>query len=227
MAALPPGIPAQAPPWLLLCFWPEVCWQRPVCMRHREEADESWESVVAIQSCQRKEGPLAGVQPVKVAKAFLPQTPLLSVVRGQKLSLGSGLLDPGHNQLIHQLKQAQIQTALLALAGAKQQVADHGHKGAHLQGFGGIIYHLKEAFKGCNMQEQFAVGDFRIDLYFVDQKIAVECDENGHRGRDLGAEIARQQFITKQLDCKWVRFNPDAKDFSIFAVINNIMRLLL
>ncbi|DBA82355.1 TPA: hypothetical protein ACH3X2_000612 [Trebouxia sp. C0005] len=90
-----------------------------------------------------------------------------------------------------------------------------------------IIYHLKEAFKGCNMQEQFAVGDFRIDLYFVDQKIAVECDENGHRGRDLGAEIARQQFITKQLDCKWVRFNPDAKDFSIFAVINNIMRLLL
>ena len=77
-----------------------------------------------VQSCQRKEGPLAGVQPVKVAKAFLPQTPLLSVVRGQKLSLGSGLLDPGHNQLIHQLKQAQIQTALLGQELQLQAILD-------------------------------------------------------------------------------------------------------
>ena len=34
------------------------------------------------------------------------------------------------------------------------------------------------------MQQQFAVGSFRVDLYFTRHKIAVECDEHDHKDRD-------------------------------------------
>ncbi|KAL3153152.1 hypothetical protein ABBQ38_011905 [Trebouxia sp. C0009 RCD-2024] len=81
---------------------------------------------------------------------------------------------------------------------------------------------IMAAFKGCQMQQQFSVGQYRIDLYYIDYKIAVECDEFGHRDRDVSREGSRQKFITFQLGCQWVRFDPHANSFSVFDVINAI-----
>ena len=63
------------------------------------------------------------------------------------------------------------------------------------------------------MIHQFAVGKYWIDLYFPRYKLAIECDEFGHRDRDIGYEVERQKHIGKLLNCTFVRFNTDAKDF--------------
>lgn len=75
-------------------------------------------------------------------------------------------------------------------------------------------------------QTQFSIGSYRIDLYFTELKLAVECDEHDHRDRNASQEIARQAFIEKQLGCQFYRFNPDAKDFSIYRTIGDLVRLI-
>jgi hypothetical protein len=81
---------------------------------------------------------------------------------------------------------------------------------------------IKKAFKNLNMLFQYHIGIFKIDLYFIDYNLAIECDELGHTDRDLIKELNRQAYIEKELKCKFIRYNPDVKDFDIFDVINTI-----
>lgn len=75
--------------------------------------------------------------------------------------------------------------------------------------------------------ELIAIGCYRIDLYFPKYKIAVECDEHGHVDRDTAKEHKRQEFITEQLGCRWIRFDSHVQGFCILRIANRIMRLLL
>lgn len=89
------------------------------------------------------------------------------------------------------------------------------------------IEYLTTVFDGEHMEQQFSVGRFRIDLYFTKYKIAVECDEYDHQDRDAQKEYERQEFITKQLGCRWVRFNPHNKTFSMAKVANCVFRAIM
>ena len=79
-----------------------------------------------------------------------------------------------------------------------------------------------QAFNGEEMIHQFSVGKYRTDLYFTKYKLAIECDEFNHRDRDIGYEAEWEKRIIKLLNCTFVRFNPDAKDFCILEVVNKI-----
>ena len=82
---------------------------------------------------------------------------------------------------------------------------------------------IKEACKHMKSVEQFHVSGYRIDLYFPEHRIAVECDEHGHSHYDLNNEIERQEHISKTLECEFVRFNPHKKNFNIGTVIHKIL----
>ena len=86
---------------------------------------------------------------------------------------------------------------------------------------------ILKSFNGENMKEQYTVDGYRIDLYFPIHKLAIECDELGHKDRDIGYEVTRQKYIETKLGCTFIRYNPDAKDFDIFSVINSIMKYIL
>ena len=83
---------------------------------------------------------------------------------------------------------------------------------------------IKEAFEGENMQTQYSVLDYRIDLSFHEYKLAIEVDELGHNDRNTNDEIQRQRALERELDCVFIRINPDAADFNIFKEINKIHR---
>ena len=74
------------------------------------------------------------------------------------------------------------------------------------------------------MQTQYSVLGYRIDLYFHKNKLAIEVDELGHADRNLSNEIERQKALEKELDCAFIRINPDGKNFNIFKEINKIHR---
>ena len=74
------------------------------------------------------------------------------------------------------------------------------------------------------MQTQYTVIGNRIDLYFYKHKLAIEVDELGHADRNLNNEIERQKALERELDCVFIRINPDEKDFNIFKEINKIHR---
>ena len=88
------------------------------------------------------------------------------------------------------------------------------------------MHHIKKAFAACEPIEQYTVGCYKVDLYLKGVKIAVECDEHGHRGFEKAKESFRQSYIEKSVDCKFVRFNPDAQEFDIMTVIARIVQLI-
>ena len=78
--------------------------------------------------------------------------------------------------------------------------------------------------EGEDMQTQYTVIGYRIDLYFHKYKLAIEVDELGHNDGNITYEIQRQQALERELNCVFIRINPDAVDFNIFKEINKIHR---
>ena len=70
------------------------------------------------------------------------------------------------------------------------------------------------------MQTQYTVLGYRIDLYFYKYKIAIEVHKLGHNDRNIDYEIQ----LERELNCVFIRINPDAVDFKIFREINKIHR---
>ena len=96
------------------------------------------------------------------------------------------------------------------------------HKNKYLCKEQDALGQIMQAFNGEEMIHQFSVGKYRIGLYFPEYKLGIECNEFDHRDRDIGYEVERQKHIEKLLNCNFVRFNLDAKDFYILGVVNKI-----
>lgn len=86
---------------------------------------------------------------------------------------------------------------------------------------------IKEAFAFLDSELQYRIGTYRIDLYFPELLLAVECDENGHSDRSSLKERTRQEYIEENLKCQFVRFNPDVENFNIGTVIRRIIDIFL
>ena len=75
-----------------------------------------------------------------------------------------------------------------------------------------VISTIQDAFEGENMQTQYTVLDYRIDLYFHEYELAIEVDELGHNDRNIDHEIQRQRALKRELDCVFIRIDPDEVD---------------
>jgi len=87
------------------------------------------------------------------------------------------------------------------------------------------INDIIKAFDGENIIRQYQVDVYRVDLYFIDYKLAVECDEKHHSWL-FQEDILRQNKIMELLECRFIRYSPLDKDFNIFDVINNIFKII-
>ena len=87
-----------------------------------------------------------------------------------------------------------------------------------------VLKSIKDTFAEEDMQTQHSVLGYMIDLYFHKYKLAIEVDELGHTNRNINNEIERQKALEKELNCIFIRINPDEKDFNIFKEINKIHR---
>ena len=47
------------------------------------------------------------------------------------------------------------------------------------------LSYILTAFKGQEMKEQYTVDGYKIDLYFPIHKLAIECDEFGHKDKSI------------------------------------------
>ena len=81
-----------------------------------------------------------------------------------------------------------------------------------------------EIFEAENMQTQYSVLGYKVDLYFHGHKLAVEIDEKGHKYRNINDEIQRQKALEKERGCEFIKINPDDKNFNIFKAIIEINR---
>ena len=81
---------------------------------------------------------------------------------------------------------------------------------------------IENSFKDIfNMKRQFIIGKYRADLYFIDYKLVVECDEFNHTDRDLIKETNREEYILS-LGNEIIRYNPNDKNFDLSNVLREI-----
>jgi len=99
-----------------------------------------------------------------------------------------------------------------------------------------VIYDCKESshlkiismsFKSFKQKFQYYIDGYKIDLYFPDYNLAIEVDEFNHKDRDKLYENKREEYIKEKLGCKFIRFDPDEKNFNIGNIISNILECTL
>ena len=84
-----------------------------------------------------------------------------------------------------------------------------------------IISALQVAFEGEIILTQYCIENKRIDAYFSKYKLGIEVDEYNHEGRNSNYEKSRQLMIESH-GITIIRTNPDAADFDMSKLINQI-----
>jgi very-short-patch-repair endonuclease len=86
-----------------------------------------------------------------------------------------------------------------------------------------VIKCILKTFDGNIMTLQYKVDEYRIDLYFEQHKLAIECDENHHNSiENKLKDIQRERYIYQKIKCRFIRFNPNDKKFNLFELLNEI-----
>ena len=86
-----------------------------------------------------------------------------------------------------------------------------------------IISTLQTTFEGEIIITQYWIENKRLDAYFFKCKPAIEVDEYNHEDRYSNYEKNKQSMIENH-GITIIRTNPDAADFNINKLINQIYR---
>ena len=81
---------------------------------------------------------------------------------------------------------------------------------------------IKKVFSDTKVVFQYAVGSYKVDIYFPEYNLCVECDENGHRGYSMELEKTRETFISETTGCVFIRYDPYDQNFDVFNLVNEI-----
>lgn len=93
-----------------------------------------------------------------------------------------------------------------------------------------FLDNLEDALESFNIKglRQYQVMDnkYRIDYYIPSLNIAIEYDEDGHRGYSYEKHEGRQKEIEDLLKCRFIRVSDDnTNSYNIGFVIKNIFNL--
>jgi very-short-patch-repair endonuclease len=85
---------------------------------------------------------------------------------------------------------------------------------------------IENAYKDIlNIKRQLYIGKYRVDLYFIDYKLVIECDEFNHQDRDIIEEKKREEYIYS-LGNTIIRYNPNEKNFDLSNILRKINIIL-
>ena len=71
---------------------------------------------------------------------------------------------------------------------------------------------------------QFKIGKYKVDLYFPDYDLVIECDEHNHKDRNEFEEKNREEFILLQ-GKTILRYNPNKNSFDLSFVFREINKI--
>jgi very-short-patch-repair endonuclease len=75
-------------------------------------------------------------------------------------------------------------------------------------------------------KRQKTIGTYRVDLYFYDYKLIIECDENNHSNRNHEYENKREKFLLLEGN-SIIRYDPNHKNFDLSLVLREINKIII
>ena len=85
---------------------------------------------------------------------------------------------------------------------------------------------MQVAFEGEIILTQYCIENKRLDAFFSNYKLGIEGDEYNHVGRNSNDEKSRQLMIESHR-ITIIRTNPDAADFDMNRLINQIYKHII
>jgi very-short-patch-repair endonuclease len=76
-----------------------------------------------------------------------------------------------------------------------------------------------------NCERQFAFNQYKVDLFFPEIKLIIECDENNHKDRCIIKEREREDYLVS-LGNSLIRFNPNDSKFELSNVLKEINKFI-
>ena len=89
-----------------------------------------------------------------------------------------------------------------------------------------VISALQVAFEGEIILTQHCIKNKRLDAYFPKYKLGIEVDEYNHEGRNSEYKQSKQLMIESH-GITIIRTNPDAADFDMNRLINQIYKHII
>lgn len=91
-----------------------------------------------------------------------------------------------------------------------------------------FIDQLEETLKPFNLIgiRQYKINSYKIDYYIPSLNLAIEYDENDHRGYSYEAHEGRQKEIEDTLKCRFIRVTDDnTNNFNIGLVLKEMFNM--
>ena len=85
-----------------------------------------------------------------------------------------------------------------------------------------VLAKIMKKLTSENILLQHSVLSYKIDFYFLEFKLAIEIDANGHKGGNIDYEIRRQKAIEKERDWEFIRSKLGEKNFDMDIRIDKI-----
>ena len=67
-----------------------------------------------------------------------------------------------------------------------------------------------------------SVLGYRINFHFPNHRLGIEVDEKGHKDGNEYKKVQRENAIKEHINCKFIRINPDEKDFDMYDEIGKV-----
>jgi very-short-patch-repair endonuclease len=191
---------------------------------------------VFIKFCQKHNVPIEGEFP----DCWVPSNTLAEILEMKKIRSTLQFYPEEYKKLKKTLTVGGAQTSLwISYAGFKMLVANSRKPKARCiaeelkLGIGRFhcvsvesetISFIRKAFEGEATSLQHAFGRYRVDLYFKDYKLVVECDEeNTHNSKEKRSyDLKRQKYIEDHFACTFVRYRPQSDKDALPKIINQI-----
>lgn len=85
---------------------------------------------------------------------------------------------------------------------------------------------IENSFRGViKTEREKIIAPYKVDLYFSDYKLVVECDEFGHSDRCVEHEKKREEYLLA-MGMTVIRYNPNDEHFELSVVLQKINSIL-
>lgn len=83
-----------------------------------------------------------------------------------------------------------------------------------------FVHNISKVFINENIKLQFKVEQYKLDMYFLDYKLAIEFDEKYHASQSqVELDVMRQKIIENELKCSFIRVPEKSNIFEIIGQI--------
>lgn len=81
---------------------------------------------------------------------------------------------------------------------------------------------IEDCFFNETILREYIIKPYRVDLYFPEYCLIIECDESAHKRHQVDDRKREEDIISVYPNVKFIRYRPQEKNFNVFEICGRI-----